>query len=190
LPNVCSKLLKTLGFIKKLIFGTVFESILATNNLKNKIMKKVTTLFAVAFAFIGASMAQVVIPGESFAKNPASFNGRKVSIKNIQLDFSNKMATPTGAVAPMGGGAIGAGHVAPGPGGQGAQVQRCNPPRGFSQIDVDFLAAPDYQGCFFMGDAMYNELKRQAGGNKIDAQITFQGDNRVGYNVTFYKIGK
>jgi hypothetical protein len=41
-----------------------------------------------------------------------------------------------------------------------------------------------------MGDAMYNELKRQAGGQKIDAQITFQGDSRVGYNVTFYKIGR
>jgi len=178
-----------MGIRKKLIFGTVFESILATNNLKIKIMKKVTTLFAVAFAFIGASMAQMVIPGESFAKNPASFNGRKVSIKNIQLDFSNKMPAPAGAVAPAGGG-MGAGHVAPGPGGQGAQVQRCNPPRNFTQIDVDFLAAPDYQGCFYMGDAMYNDLKRQAGGQKIDAQITFQGDSRVGYNVTFYKIGR
>jgi hypothetical protein len=175
---------------KKLIFGTVFEDNQATTNLKNKIMKKVTTLFAVAFAFIGASMAQMVIPGESFAKNPSSFNGRKVSIKNIQLDFSNKMPASTGAVAPVGGGAMGAGSVGPGPGGQGAQVVRCNPPRGFSQLDVNFLAAPDFEGCFYMGDAMYNELKRQAGGQSIDAQITFQGDSRIGYNVTFYKIGR
>ena len=175
---------------KKLIFGTVFESDQSTNKLKNKIMKKVTTLFAVAFAFIGASMAQMVIPGESFAKNPSSFNGRKVSIKNIQLDFSNKMPAPTGAVAPVGSAGMGAGSVGPGPGGQGAQVQRCNPPRGFSQLDVNFLAAPDFEGCFYMGDAMYNELKRQAGGQNIDAQITFQGDSRVGYNVTFYKIGR
>jgi len=175
---------------KKLIFGTVFESGKTTNKLKIKIMKKVTTLFAVAFAFIGASMAQMVIPGESFAKNPSSFNGRKTSIKNIQLDFSNKMPGSAGAVAPVGAAGMGAGAPAPGAGGQGTQVVRCNPPRGFSQLDVNFLGAPDFEGCFFMGDVMYNELKRQAGGQKIDAQITFQGNNNIGYNVTFYKIGR
>ena len=67
-------------------------------------------------------MAQMVIPGESFAKNPSSFNGRKVSIKNIQLDFSNKMAAPTGAVAPVGSAGMGAGSVGPGPGGQGVNT--------------------------------------------------------------------
>ena len=151
-------------------------------------MKKVTTILALTFAVVGSAVAQMVIPGESFAKNPSSFNGRKVSIKNIQLDFSSKIAGPVGAVAPAG--SISTGVVAPGAAGAGTAVQRCNPPRGFSQLDVNFLAAPTFEGCFFMQDAMYNELRRQAGGQTIDAQITFQGDNRIGYNVTFYKIGR
>ena len=48
-------------------------------------MKKLTLLFAVAFAVVGSAMAQMAIPGEVFAGNPARFNGRKVTIKNIEI---------------------------------------------------------------------------------------------------------
>lgn len=150
-------------------------------------MKKLLSFALVVFA-VGSAMAQMVIPGESFAKNPSSFNGRKVSVRNVQVDFSNNMVAAPGAVAPAG--PINSVASAPGANGAGTQVVRCNPPRGFSQLDVTFLAAPEFEGCFFMQNAMYSELQRQAGGRAIDIQLTFQGDSRTGYNVTFYKIGK
>jgi len=156
-------------------------------------MKKLTVLFAVAFAVVGSALAQMAIPGRSFADNPARFNGRKVTVKEIKLDFSGAMSSPAGAVAPAPvapGGAIGMPNVAPGPGGQGNVAVRCNPPRGFSKVNVNFNDAPNFEGCFFMADAMYNQLKREAGGQSVDAQITFRGDSRTGYNVSFYRIGR
>lgn len=152
-------------------------------------MKKITTFLAIAFTLIGMSKAQMAIPGESFAQNPSRFNGRKVTVRNIQLDFSNKM--PNGGAAPIPNSSNST-NSPQGPGGmgQGNPAFRCNPPRGFQMVDVDFLAAPAYQGCFYMKENMWAELRRQAGGQKIDAQITFQGDNRVGYNITFYQVGR
>ncbi len=154
-------------------------------------MKKITSFFAIAFALIGMSKAQMVIAGEQFSKNPAQYNGRQITIKNIQLDFSNNAAAPAGAVAPAPhGGAPSNAPQAPGPNGQGAQTIKCNPPKGFVSIDVDFIADPEYKGCFFISQAQYNQLKTQAGGQRLDAQITFKGDNRMGYNITLFKIGK
>lgn len=151
-------------------------------------MKKITTIIAVAFAVVGSATAQMVIPGETFAKNPASFNGRNVSIKNIQITAST--APVAGVVGPVTPATATPMTVAPGPAGASTVPTRCNPPRGFKQLDVDFLAAPGYQGCFFMGDAMFTDLARHSNGKPIDVQITFRGDSRVGYNVTFYRIGR
>ncbi len=154
-------------------------------------MKKITSFFAIAFALIGMSKAQMVMAGEQFSKNPAQFNGRQITIKNIQLDFSNNMAGPSGAVAPAPhAGAPSNAPQAPGPNGQGAAVIKCNPPKGYVAVDVDFLADPEYKGCFFLSQAQYDQLKRQAGGQKLDAQITFKGDSRMGYQISLFKIGK
>ncbi len=155
-------------------------------------MKKITTFFAMAAMMVGAAYSQVTIRGIDFATNPAKWNGKPVTVKDIQLNMSNHQAVAAGAVAPAGtvapGGALGG---APGPNGQGAAVIRCNPPRGFKQIDVDFIEKPDFEGCFFMSEAMYNELKKQtAGQTKVDVQLTFRGDNKMGYQVTFYRLGK
>ena len=48
-------------------------------------MKKLVTLAVVAIAVVGSAVAQMAIPGEIFAGNPARFNGRKVTLKNIEL---------------------------------------------------------------------------------------------------------
>ena len=58
------------------------------------------------------------------------------------------------------------------------------------EVDVDFISAPEYKGCFFMSDAMFTQLMREAGGQSVDAQITFRGDSRTGYSVSFYRLGK
>ncbi len=155
-------------------------------------MKKITTLFAMTAMMVGAAYSQIVIRGVDFATNPARWNGKPVTVKDIQLNMTNHQAVAAGAVAPAGqvapGGSL---NAAPGPNGQGAAVVRCNPPRGFKQIDVDFLEKPEYEGCFFMSEAMYNELKKQtAGQTKVDVQLTFRGDSKMGYQVTFYRLGK
>ena len=136
---------------------------------------------------VASSVAQLAIPGEIFADNPTRFNGRKVTIKNIEivggLQTSNQAqisASPltTFNVAP---GAIGT-PTAP-------NVAPCRPPRGFSTIDLNFKAKPEFKGCFFMNDAMKKQLDRELGGQILEAQITFRGDYRTGYNVTFYRLG-
>ena len=41
-----------------------------------------------------------------------------------------------------------------------------------------------------MSDMMKTQLDRELGGQQVDAQITFRGDYRTGYNVTFYRLGR
>jgi len=154
-------------------------------------MRKFLLIAIVTIGMIGSIVAQMAIPGVSFTDNPSRFNGRKVTLKDVKVNFTNTLGVNSMAVAPAPlTGAIQMPTVAPGPTGTGSVVVRCNPPRGFSQVTVDFNAAPDYKGCFFMADAMYNQLKREVGAQSVDAQITFRGDSRTGYNVSFYKLGK
>ncbi len=157
-------------------------------------MKKFTTLFALAFIVVGSAFAQQAISGAIFASNPARFNGRTVTVKNVQLNMTNVTST-TGTVAPgaagVQAGPAGPAHGAPGPNGAGTAVVRCNPPKGYQKLDVDFIEEPDYQGCFFMKEVMFNQLKKETGmQEKVDVQLTFRGDAKVGYMVTFYKLGK
>jgi len=152
-------------------------------------MRKILMTALVTIGMIGSSMAQMSIPGEVFAQNPARFNGRKVTIKNIELVSSTlnggpNMVSPspiTGTIS----GPLTVGQVGP----TSPSVTPCNPPRGFSKISVFFKGEPEFKGCFFMVDTMKSQLEREMGGQNIDAQITFRGDYRTGYNVTFYRLG-
>ena len=152
-------------------------------------MRKYITFIVLALLSVSYSAAQMAIPGKAFADNPARFNGRKVSLKNvtvtIESNLSNSVVAPAPLTAPSS--AINARPiVAPGP---RQIIQTCRPPRGFKEVDVTFTDAPEYKGCFFMADPIYNQLKRDLGGQTVDAVITFRGDSRTGYNLTFYKLG-
>lgn len=149
-------------------------------------MRKLFLLAALTIGMMASSVAQMAIPGEIFAGNPARFNGRKVTLKNVEVVNSNNAHQP-GIVA----GPVGPIQAAPGAVGtpSSPNVTPCRPPRGFSQVSVFFKAAPEYQGCFFMADAMFNQLMREVGHENTPAQITFRGDSRTGYNVTFYRLG-
>lgn len=150
-------------------------------------MKKLLTLLFAAIT-IGTTAAQLAIPGEVFAENPARFNGRRVTIKNIdiigELPNSNQPQINISPAAPftVSPGAIGT-PTAP-------KVAPCRPPRGFSEIIIFFKGNPGFNGCFFMQDAMKDQLYRELGGQNIEAQISFRGDHRTGYNVTFYRLGR
>ena len=149
-------------------------------------MRKILLTALVTIGMIGSSVAQMAIPGEVFASNPARFNGRKVTIKNIEIVKSDLHGP-----GPSIGGPAGSLQAGPGPVGSPSQpvMAPCRPPRGFSEVSILFKAAPEYKGCFFMMDSMKEQLMRECGHENTPAQITFRGDYRTGYNVTFYRLG-
>jgi len=148
-------------------------------------MKKLVTLALLAVAVVGSAVAQMAIPGEVFAGNPSRFNGRKVTIKNVEVVKTDAHGGPS-----IGGPA---GSLTSGPGAVGTPsapaTHPCRPPRGFSEVSVFFKGAPEYKGCFFMADNMKQQLDREMGHENTPAQLTFRGDSRTGYNVTFYRLG-
>jgi len=155
------------------------------------IMRKYITFIVLAILSVSYSAAQMAIPGKAFADNPARFNGRKVSLKNVSVSIESNLGSNNSVVAPAPltapSSAINARPiVAPGP---SFFILIWRPPRGFKEVDVTFIDAPEYKGCFFMADPIYNQLKRDLGGQTVNAIITFRGDSRTGYNLTFYKLG-
>lgn len=150
-------------------------------------MKKLTILLTVLFVSV-AAMAQMAIPGAAFADNPSRFNGRKVTVKGVAFDLSS--TTLAVNAAPLVGinTALSAPVAAPTANGANTPAVRCNPPRGFKQVDINFYSSPRYKGCFFMADQMFTQLEREVGGQSIEAEITFRGDARTGYNLTFYRL--
>lgn len=135
---------------------------------------------------IGPSLSQMAITGEVFAQNPARFNGRQTTIKNVEIVKTQttngpSIGGPAGSFQQGAPGAIGTPTV--------TTATPCRPPRGYSEVNLSFIGAPEYKGCFFMIDAMKAELERQCGHEKTPAQLTFRGDSRSGYNITFYRLG-
>lgn len=147
-------------------------------------MKKVT-LILLAIGMIGASYSQMVIPGEAFSSNPTRFNGRKVTIKNIEIVKENANGGPSI------GGSAGTFQGAPGAIGTPSvpTTSPCRPPRGFSEVTVFFKGTPEYKGCFFMADNMKQQLDRECGHENTPAMIDFRGDSRMGYHITAYRLG-
>jgi len=148
-------------------------------------MKKLILVSLFAIGMIGASVAQMAIPGEMFANNPSRFNGRKVTIKNVEVVKTDAHGGPS-----IGGPA---GSLSGGPGAVGTPgapaTDPCRPPRGFSEVSVFFNGSPEFKSCFFMADNMKQQLDREMGHENAPAQLTFRGDSRTGYNVTFYRLG-
>lgn len=137
---------------------------------------------------IGSTFGQLAIPGAAFADNPTRFNGRKVTVKDVVLKSNITTVNSNSVViAPLNNTPINIGNI--GPVNQNRMLP-CRPPRGFSQVDVLFIEKPDYEGCFFMMDSMYKQLQRDLGGQNVNAKITFRGDARTGYNLSFYRLGK
>lgn len=146
-------------------------------------MKRFKLLVVLTIGMIGSAFAQMAIPSEVFASNPQRFNGRKVTLKNIVLR-DGVLVSPSNIIQPLNG-PVSIGPTTPNP----QRQLPCRPPRGFSEVDVFFKASPDYTACFFMADNMKTQLDRELGGESVEAQITFRGDYRTGYMVSFYRLG-
>ncbi len=156
-------------------------------------MKKIMVYIVVACLFALPSYGQTVVNGLDFANNPSNWNGKSITIKDIQINLTNHQAVAVGTPASTNG-AISVGgsiNAAPTPPAPTPAAIRCNPSKGFRNIDVDFIEKPEFEACFFMSDAMYSELmKKTKGKTAVDVRLTLRGDNTKGYQVTFYRIGK
>ena len=148
--------------------------------------------FIAVMTLMGSLSAQgLLVDQVKFSSNPAAFAGKMVSIPGILINPSNPTPPAPGVMAPAP--TSPAVMPAPGPGSPvppapGAPAVRCNAPRGFVSLDVDFPADPTFQACFFMSQSMFSSLPK--GQDKILSTITFKGDHRFGYTVTLYKLGK
>ena len=148
-------------------------------------MKKITLFVLSIVALASAAMAQgaMTVNPVEFTSNPARFNGKTIAISGVKLDLTDA-AAPTGVVNPARGGALIPG-LASAPGPAGAGVIRCNPPRGFKSIEVDFTNAPSFSKCFFIAEAKFNAVPK---GHALTAQLTFKGSDRLGYTITMFKL--
>ena len=143
--------------------------------------------FIAVMALMGSLSAQgLAVDPVQFTSNPSSFNGKMVSVSGVLINPNNPTPPAPGVMPAAPGASISAGagtSVAP-----SATVVRCNAPRGFVALDVDFPTDPTFQACFFISQAMFNGLPK--GQDKIQSTLTFKGDHRIGYTVTLYKLGK
>lgn len=134
---------------------------------------------------IASGIAQMAIPGAIFTSNQARFNGRKVTIKNVQV-VPETITNSNVAIAPINPNPV---SISPGNIGPIGKVSlNCTAPRGFHTVNILFLEDPDFQGCFFVADVMYKQLMRELGGQSVDAEITFRGDSRIGYHITMFRL--
>ena len=143
--------------------------------------------FIAVMTLMGSLSAQSLLVGPvQFTSNPAAFNGKMVSVSGILINPSNPTPPAPGVISVAPGASVSTGSgtpIAP-----GAPIARCNAPRGFVVLDVDFPTDPTFQACFFISQSMFNSLPK--GQDKIQSTLTFKGDHRVGYTVTLYKLGK
>lgn len=146
-------------------------------------MKKFLLLVGIVSLF-GTAIGQgamKVTPAE-FTSNSSKFNGKMVSIAPVQIVLEQKGHDPR-VVGPVTPGVIVSG---PGPVGIGTAVIRCNAPRSFKAVEIDFPNDPNYNACFFISEAMFNTLPK--GQPSVNAEIVFKGDSRVGYTITMFKL--
>jgi hypothetical protein len=145
-------------------------------------------LFFIAVMTLMGSLSAQSLPVDQvqFTSNPAVFNGKMVSVSGILINPNNPTPAAPGAISVAPGASVSAGagtSAAP-----RTPATRCNAPRGFVTLDVDFPADPTFQACFFISQAMFNTLPK--GQDKIQSSLAFKGDHRIGYTITLYKLGK
>jgi hypothetical protein len=141
-------------------------------------MKKIITLLTVCSLALSA-MAQLAIPGGVFDSNPARFNGRKVTLKNVEIIKTQEAGRHT-----IGGPSIAA-HGLPAV----SSVAPCRAPRGFATVEVNFLEETSFKACFFMAKNMRDQMYLEVDDQPCAAQITIRGNIGVGYHISFYRIG-
>ena len=107
------------------------------------------------------------ITGRSFTSRRAFFNNKKVTVSDAVVfsPLSEEMSRTPG---PLG-------------------SERCSVPKGFESVQVTFKSDPEFAGCFYMERGLAKRVAQMNMGKPRDAQITFQGDDRMGYLITIFR---
>jgi len=143
-------------------------------------MKKITLLVLSIIALASAALAQTSVNATEFTSNPDRFKGMTISIDGVNLHPNTTVPgiTISGpAVVSRGAGSAPSGNNL---------VAKCNTPRGYKAIDVDFPSNPTFSKCFYMLESQYNNLPHAQ--DVIKAQITFKGEEKFGYIITLFKL--
>ena len=143
-------------------------------------MKKITLFVLSIVALASAASAQTPVSATDFTSNPDRFKGMTVAIDGVNLHPNTSVpGVVAGAPATV---SMGAGSAPTG----SNLVARCNAPRGYKAIDVDFPTNPTFAKCFFMLERQYASLPHAQ--DVVKAQITFKGDQNLGYIITLFKM--
>jgi hypothetical protein len=136
--------------------------------------------FISVMTLMGSLSAQdLVVDQVNFTSNPAAFSGKMILIKGIYINASSpKPSAPS--PAPIG--------IRPRPASSPDPTDRCNAPRSFVPLNVEFPDDPNFQACFFMSQSMFSSVPKCQ--DKIQVTLIFKGDHRTGYAVTMYKMEK
>ena len=149
-------------------------------------MKKILLLVGIVSLF-GTAIGQgaMKVNPVEFTSNPLKFNGKMITVSSVQVNMESKQVGPNPIGSPSGSVIAGPG-VTPGPIGVGNQITRCNAPRSFRVLDVEFIDDPTFERCFFISESMYSSLPK--GQPSLNMELTFKGDSKLGYTVTMYKL--
>jgi len=143
-------------------------------------MKKITLFLISILVLTSMASAQTFVNGTEFTSNPDKFKGMTISIDGVNLHPNTTV--PSIAVGGPTVISIGAGSA---PSGNNL-VAKCNTPRGYKAIDVDFPSNPTFSKCFYMLESQYNNLPHAQ--DVIKAQIIFKGEEKFGYIITLFKL--
>lgn len=141
-------------------------------------MKKITLFLFSLLALASASKAQTPVNALDFSNNPNKYKGMTISISGLELNTVIK--TPVGAN--IAGGVT----VSTGKGKSAPAVARCNAPKGYKLVDVNFPNDPNFKKCFFMKSSLYSTLPINQ--SAIKATIIFKSENKLGYTISLFKL--
>lgn len=145
-------------------------------------MKKITLFLFSVLALASASKAQTPVNATDFTSNPEKYKGMTISISGVQ--FNTEIKAPTSTSVSGGGVAVSPGKGATAAPAAGAT--RCNAPKGYKAVDVNFPTDPTFKKCFVMKNSLYASLPINQ--SAINATITFKGDTKLGYTITLFKL--
>ncbi len=141
-------------------------------------MKKITLFLFSVVALVSVSKAQTPVNALDFSNNPNKYKGMSISISGLEL--STTIQAPTSAKVASGV------TVSAGKGKSAAAAVRCNAPKGYKLVDVNFPNDPTFKRCFFMKSNLYSTLPVNQ--SAIKATITFKTESKFGYTISTFKL--
>jgi hypothetical protein len=153
--------------------------------LAKSIKMKKTLLVALISLFTQVEgYGQMSISGRIFAENPSRFNGRVITLKDIRVKTNQQSSVVNTPVKSDKKENVNSkSKVIP--------LKDCITPKGYKQFDVEFTEKPDFIGCFFIGEDLLKQFKKETiAKSEVDIQLTVRGDSRTGYTIISYSLGK